>query len=89
MIATIAFLSLLLIAGSGGGGGGSSPANSSNNNNNAQAQNWQTIDAQKDKDLINKYETAEYKNNKILENINASKAYAELEKNGKNVGGDG
>jgi len=64
MIATIAFLSLLLIAGSGGGGGGSSPANSSNNNN-AQAQNWQTIDEQKDKDLINKYETAEYKNNKI------------------------
>ena len=84
MIATIAFLSLLLIAGSGGGGGGggSPAANSSNTNNNAQAQNWQTIDPEKDKELISKYETAEYKNNNILTNINASKAYAELEKNG-------
>lgn len=90
MIATIAFLSLLLIAGSGsgGGGGGSPSANSSNTNNNAQAQNWQTIDPEKDEELINKYETAEYKNNNILTKINASKAYAELEKNGKNVSGN-
>jgi hypothetical protein len=89
MIATIAFLSLLLIAGSGGGGGGGgSPAANSSNTNNAQAQNWQTIDPEKDKELISKYETAEYKNNNILTNIDASKAYAELEKNGKNVGGN-
>ncbi|GDX36658.1 hypothetical protein LBMAG18_11690 [Alphaproteobacteria bacterium] len=86
MIATIAFLSLLLIAGSGGGGSGSSPANSSNLNN-AQGQNWQTIDDEKDKSLISKYQTEEYNNNKILEKINAAKAYAELDKNQKNING--
>ena len=86
MIGAIALMALLLIAGSGGGGGGGGSASTASNNN----VGWKDINSSSEKDkLINKYQTLEYNKNPILKSIQADKAYAALELNGKNTGGNG
>jgi hypothetical protein len=87
MIGAIALMALLLIAGSGGGGGGGGGASTASNNN----VGWKDINSSSEKDkLINNYkDTAEYQKNPILKSIQADKAYAALELNGKPTGGNG
>ena len=84
MIGAIALMALLLIAGSGGGGGGGGAASTASNNN----VGWKDINSSSEKNnLINKQQTAEYQKNPILKSIQADKAYAALELNGKPKGG--
>lgn len=84
MIGAIALMALLLIAGSGGGGGGGGGASTASNNN----VGWKDINSSSEKDtLIRKQQTKEYNKNPILKSIQADKAYAALELNGKPKGG--
>lgn len=90
MIGAIALVALLLIAGSGGGGGGGAAGSSNTSASNNPGWKKLSDTEANDQTSVKSFETDEYRKNPILSSVYASKAYAELKKNGiDNIAGSG
>ncbi len=88
-LAILVSLCLVFSCKSGGGGGGSSAANGGNAFVNSQSWNNIALDDGEGEKQIASYRTAEYNANWGLAAINADRAYAILNANGRKIAGDG